>query len=249
MPEGPSILILKEAVAAFKGRKVTDAAGYAKGIDYDRFAGEQVVDFKSWGKHFLICFHGVTVRIHFGLFGSYRINERAKVNAKFSLQFAEGELNFYVCQVKVIEGDLDAVYDWSADIMNTHWSPAKALKKLKAKPAMLLCDALLDQNIFSGSGNIIKNEALFRAKLHPENTVEHVPEARLKALIRETSRYSFDFLHWRQEGVLNKHLEAYKQETCPRDNHAITRKDTGKGRRTSYFCPHCQKLYRAAAAG
>ena len=31
----------------------------------------------------------------------------------------------------------------------------------------MVCDALLDQTVFAGVGNIIKNEVLFRTGVHP----------------------------------------------------------------------------------
>ncbi len=77
MPEGPSNVILKELVQSFKGKKVLEVDGNSK-QDIQRIAGKKVIDFKSWGKHFLICFKNFSVRIHFILFGSYRINERKK---------------------------------------------------------------------------------------------------------------------------------------------------------------------------
>ena len=51
--EGPSLVILKEPVKEFKGKKITRAPGYAD-IDYTRIEGQMVKDFKTWGKHFLI---------------------------------------------------------------------------------------------------------------------------------------------------------------------------------------------------
>ena len=75
MPEGPSIVILKEAVKEFAGQKVTAITGNSK-IDQERILHEQVIEFKSWGKHFLICFDGFTLRVHFLLFGSYLVNEQ-----------------------------------------------------------------------------------------------------------------------------------------------------------------------------
>ncbi|HYC29271.1 MAG TPA: DNA-formamidopyrimidine glycosylase family protein, partial [Chitinophagaceae bacterium] len=146
MPEGPSIVILKEAVQAFKGKKIILASGNTK-IEKERMNGQKIIDFKSWGKHFLICFKGFTLRVHFMLFGSYRINERKITPPRLTLEFAEGELNFYACSVKFIDEPLDEVYDWSADVMSDSWDPKKAKKKLNAEPAMLACDALLDQNI------------------------------------------------------------------------------------------------------
>ena len=55
--------------------------------------------------------------------------------------------------------------------MNDKWSAAKAKKKLKEQPHTMICDALLDQHIFAGVGNIIKNEVCYRIKIHPESSI------------------------------------------------------------------------------
>ncbi len=65
MPEGPSILILKEAVRVFAGHNVLSSKGSTNKVDFARLNAAKVLSFKSWGKHFLICFKHFTVRIHF----------------------------------------------------------------------------------------------------------------------------------------------------------------------------------------
>ena len=242
MPEGPSIVILKELVQEFKGKTVIAASGNTK-IEKERMNGKKVTDFKSWGKHFLICFKGFSVRIHLMLFGSYRINERKVSPARLSLQFANGELNFYACAVKFIDEPLDDVYDWSADVMNDDWDPKKAKKKLKAAPDMLACDALLDQNIFAGSGNIIKNEVLFRIFVHPASRIGALPTKQLNLLIKEARNYSFDFYEWKQQYVLKKHWLAHTKKTCPRCKILLVKKYMGKTNRRTFFCNNCQVLY------
>jgi endonuclease-8 len=243
MPEGPSIVILKEAVQAFKKKKIIAVSGNSRKVDIQKMNGRVIIDFKSWGKHFLICFKTFTVRIHFMLFGSYRINEAKPVPPRLSLQFKKGELNFYACSVKMIEEDLDDIYDWSADVMNPLWDPKKARNKLKDKKGLLACDALLDQSIFAGVGNIIKNEVLFRIKVHPESDVTKLPPAKLNALIKEASAYSFDFLEWKKDFVLKKHWLAHTKKICPRDHIPFIKKHLGKTHRRSFFCTRCQRLY------
>ena len=243
MPEGPSILILKDKLLPFKGKKVIEANGYAKGFDADILIGKTLKDIKTWGKHTLLCFPKFTVRVHMMLFGSYRINEHTNKNASLHLGFKDGEINFYITSIKLIEQPLDEVYDWSADIMSKAWDNDKTLAKLKAKPKMMICDALLDQKIFSGSGNIIKNEALFRASLHPQSIIGEIPDKKLLELIKETIDFSFEFLKWRKVGQLTKHLEAYEKDTCPRNHIPFQKKDTGKTKRHSYFCEKCQELF------
>jgi len=242
MPEGPSIVILKEAVHAFKGRKVIKATGNAK-IDMAIMNRQKIVDFKTWGQHFLICFKGFTIRIHLMMFGSYGINEKKDRAPRLSLTFEKGEINFYTCSVQVIDEPLDEVYDWSADIMNNAWDAKAARKKLKDKPGMLVCDALLDQHIFSGSGNIIKNEVLFRIKVHPLIKLGDLPPRKLTELVNETHNYAFDFLKWKKAFVLSKHWLAYTKKVCPRDKTPLEKKYLGKGKRRTFYCTTCQVIY------
>src|SRR5438105_1519605 len=120
MPEGPSIILLREEVQGFVGKKILSVRGNTK-IEKERMAGQKVLTFKSWGKHFLICFKTFTLRVHFLLFGSYRINEERELPARLSLEFANGTLNLYNCSIKYIDENLDEVYDWSSDIMSDEW--------------------------------------------------------------------------------------------------------------------------------
>jgi endonuclease-8 len=243
MPEGPSIVILKDAAAPFVGKKIIAASGNAK-IDMAPLQGKKVIAFKSWGKHFLVCLPGLTLRIHFLLFGSYSINEQTKPKPRLALTFAKGALYFYTCSVRLLEGDPDEIYDWRGDVMNDHWDAALARKKLKALPDMLVCDALLDQNIFAGVGNIIKNEVLYRIGVHPESRVGKLPPRKLTQLIREARNYSFDFLEWKKAFVLRKHWLVHTKKTCP-DGTAVTKvPKMGKTGRRSFYCVSCQVLYK-----
>ena len=243
MPEGPSIVILKEEVRIFKGKKVIKVAGNTK-IEKERMAGLKIIDFKSWGKHFLICFPGFACRIHFMLFGSYRVNEKKITPPRLTLQFKKGELNFYACSVKIIDEPLDSVYEWTGDVMNENWDPKKAKQKLKALPETLVCDALLDQHIFAGVGNIIKNEVLYRIKIHPESRIGNLPVKQLNLLIKEARNYSFDFYKWKKKYVLKKHWLAHTKRICTRCNLPIIKKYLGKTHRRSFYCSNCQMLYK-----
>ncbi|MDO9405390.1 MAG: DNA-formamidopyrimidine glycosylase family protein [Polaromonas sp.] len=244
MPEGPSILILKESAAGFAGRKILRVEGNA-GVDLTRLKGQRIVSLRTWGKHFLIELAEFSVRIHLLMFGSYRINERKEdAQIRLGLGFAKGEeLNFYTCSVKYIEGPLDASYDWGADVLSPAWDAVAARKKLRAMPDALVCDALLDQTLFSGVGNIIKNEVLFRIRVHPLSTVGALPAERLRALVTQARQYSFDFLEWKKAGVLKKHWLAHTRRICPRCDIPFLKAHLGKTARRSFFCENCQLRY------
>ncbi|MEJ1239779.1 DNA-formamidopyrimidine glycosylase family protein [Chryseolinea sp. T2] len=245
MPEGPSIILAKEDIRYLAGNTVRKAVSSSTLTDTDELRGTQLKSVRSWGKHLLLKFNKITLRIHFLMFGSYSVGHpKAGRKAKLSITFNDGDsLHFYACSIRKIEGSLSGVYDWSADVMNRNWDPGKAIRKLKLQKESLICDALLDQNIFSGVGNIIKNEVLFRMRVHPLNKVGNIPSRQLKAIVDDAREYSFLFLKWKRAFVLKKHWEAHTKKKCPRDGHPIKKLYAGIRKRRSFFCDECQELF------
>jgi endonuclease-8 len=127
--------------------------------------------------------------------------------------------------------------------MSDKWNKKNAKAKLKAIPDKLICDALLEQDIFAEVGNIIKNEILYRVRVHPEPIVGKIPTAKINKLIDETRIYSFQFLDWEKKYELKKHWLAYAKKLCLRCNYPIIRKQTGVKKRRSFICANCQILY------
>jgi len=243
MPEGPSIVILKESVSEFTGRKIIQVNGNSKsGID--KLQNKKIISFRSWGKHFLICFPRFYVRIHLMLFGSYRINEeKENASPRLGIHLTNGYFNFYNCSIKIVDGDVDDDYDWRTDVMSSHWDSKLAMKKINETPDRMICDVLMDQSIFSGVGNIIKNEVLFRMRVHPESFVSAIPQLKLKAIVRDARKYCFLFYEWKKLFVLRKHWKIYRSKSCPRCHIKPLIKATGLGKRKSFICTNCQLLY------
>lgn len=244
--EGPSLVLLKEDLQPFRAKKIKKASGSAR-IDHGALSGRKIKDFRSWGKHFLIVFDDFTIRIHFLMFGSYRVNERKDAIPRLLLEFDDGqEIGFYTTAVTTLEGDLDEIYDWSIDVMSDSWDPAKARRKLKKLPDLNVGDALLEQSIFSGVGNIIKNEVLFRIKVHPQSVVGALPPRKLTELINQARIYSFDFYEWKKVFQLKKHWLIHTKRNCPRCKIPALKEYTGVKKRRSFFCTNCQVLYASA---
>jgi endonuclease-8 len=242
MPEGPSIVILREQTRAFVGKIIRNAEGNSR-LDKTPLIGQRIVSIRSFGKQFLIELPNLTIRIHLMMFGSYRVNERSDRPPRLRLTFARGEINFYACSVRYIEGDLDALYDWRTDVMSDAWDPRLAAKRLRQSADTLVCDALLDQDIFAGVGNIIKNEVLFRIRVHPLSTVGGLSARKLREMVKEARVYSFQFLEWKKEFTLRKHWLAHNKSICPRDHVKFTRAYLGVRHRRSFFCELCQRKY------
>jgi endonuclease-8 len=126
--------------------------------------------------------------------------------------------------------------------MAEEWDPKKALKKIRSHSDSLICDILLDQQIFSGVGNIIKNEVLYRVGIQPQSKIHAIPLSKLKLIITEARQYSFDFLEWKKAFTLKKHWLVNTRKICPL-GHPLKKEYLGKTKRRTFYCLICQKLY------
>lgn len=251
MPEGPSIVIMKEACLKFQGMEILAAHGNAK-IDFGKLIGKTVQDFRVWGKQtFIVLEKDLAVRIHLLMFGSYSVDEQTKPDRslRLCLEFENGKLYFYTCSVRIFEENLDSAFDFKADVLSDDFDPRRARKKLKSRPEMMVCDALLEQEIFSGVGNIIKNEVLYRIRVHPETSIGALPPRKLTELIAEARNYSFDFLKWKKEFTLKKHWLVHTKKTCPNCKTALIKKHCGHTKRRTFYCDSCQKFYQPKNSG
>jgi endonuclease-8 len=241
--EGPSIVIAKEEFKPFLGRAPSRASGTAK---LPSLRGKKLLKTRSWGKHFLLQFEGINLRVHFLMFGSYRINNpRENRIPKLELKFGKDTIYFYSCAIKPLEGKLSDLYDWSVDVMSPKWDEEHALEQLRKKPDTLVCDALMDQTIFAGVGNIIKNEVLWNLHLHPETPLGILGTRGLRYVVKEAQAYCWKFYEWKKQNVLKRNWKVMRKKTCPRCELPVIRKNTGKLDRVSWYCEGCQHVGEA----
>lgn len=246
MPEGPSLVIAKEDLLQFKGKKIISAGGTESKIDISRMTGRTLKAVLTWGKHLLLYFGSdLTLRIHFQMDGTYYVNKKQEALPQLHLVFDNNiTLDIYTSVLKYIEQPLEDLYSWQTDVMSKEWHPAYVRELISKQPAnTMVCDLLLNQDVFTGVGNIIKNEALYRARIHPESLAARLPPAKLNDLLRETIGYSYDFLHWRKMNQLSAHFLVYERDCCPVHHTLLCKEATGKTKRRSYWCHTCQLLY------
>ena len=63
MPEGPSLVIVREETTRFVGKKIVLAEGNTKAVDLDSLAGKRITSLRSWGKHFIIEMKGANQQL------------------------------------------------------------------------------------------------------------------------------------------------------------------------------------------
>ena len=241
MPEGPSILHLKSQLTSFIGKKVTKAGGYGP-MDTKWINGKKLLDIRTWGKHLLFVFENGSVKVHLGLFGDVLVNERKKVNRSFFLEFSKGEINGYVVRAQKLTVPLDEIYDWRVDILSNEFDPAYVKTLLKKQKDKSIDDVLMDQEIFSGVGNIIRNEALYRAGIHPLSVTGKIPAAKITKLVKEVVNYARLFYEELETKGKKLPFAVYQQQFAA-DGSEVIMKVLPKSKRKIFYSEHKQTMY------
>ncbi len=132
---------------------------------------------------------------------------------------------------------------------------AEAVRRLRARlPASdFIADALLDQEVAAGIGNVYKSEVLHRHGVWPFTSVAELDDAMLVALFATASR-----LLWRNsrrsaprrtttaptaadvQRVDNTFVYHRYRAPCRRCGTPIERSYEGRYGRSTYWCPRCQ---------
>jgi endonuclease-8 len=243
--EGPEVRIAAEDIAGFRGRLIRKACGNAK-IDMGQIEGKTIKDIFSRGKQLLLDLGEFHIRVHFMMFGSYRVNEeRGDWKPRLALDLENGKVRFYNCSVRLVDGRLkEPAYDPEIDITGNLWNPRRVLSLVAGRGSEEICDVLMDQEIFAGVGNMIKNEALYLARVHPLSRTSAIPQAKMEELLGHTRAFSMKLLGAERRGQgIRGIFDVYRLRKCGSCGGKISMKKTGRRNRLSFFCPICQILY------
>ena len=99
-------------------------------------------------------------------------------------------------------------------------------------------DALLDQRLVAGIGNLWKAESLWHARVSPWRRLAEVTDAELHATLEAAHR----LMRGRLDGAPGS-AQAYRRKgrPCPRCATAIKSWPQGDDARMAYWCPECQR--------
>jgi len=240
--EGPSLLILKEELSRFKGKKITGISGNSK-QPIEELKGKTLKKIETWGKTIFLVFSGnIITKTHFMLFGSYRIDDPKEERfPRVQFEFPDGIVYFYACAFSMDAKSALEELDHRVDVLSDEWDEVHVAKLLKDKGDPYLCDLFLDQTLFAGSGNIVKNEVLFNIRRHPLTKLSDIDLKDRKKLVHAIRIYCENFYEWKKKFELRKHWQVYKRIKCKVCERKLKREKMGKGRRSTFYCPYCQR--------
>jgi endonuclease-8 len=91
-----------------------------------------------------------------------------------------------VVELVPTEREHEVVGHLGPDVLGPDWDPGEAVRRLAAEPARPVGEALLDQRVMAGPGNVYRSEICFLRGLAPSATVAEAGD--LRAVVDLTKR-------------------------------------------------------------
>ena len=274
MPEGDTIFRAARTLhRALAGHRVTQFESVFPRLtrvhDDHPITGRTVERVESRGKHLLMHFSGdLILRTHMLMTGSwhlYRPGERWQrprgdmrvliatasfVAVAFSIQVAELETAQSLARVRVLRS-------LGPDLLSDAFDPADALTRLRAQDTRPIGEALLNQRVMAGIGNVFKSETLFVSGVNPFVPVASLTDDRLRSVIataRKLLRVNISptagsgiitYKGLRRTTGRAKESEGLwvysrRDEPCRKCGTPISYLKSGPDARSTYWCPRCQ---------
>jgi endonuclease VIII len=251
MAEGDTVLrAARRLDAALRGETVGASApnprGRAAGIE--RLDGRRLERVGSHGKNLLLHFGDLVLHSHLGMNGSwhvYPLGERWRKprhsawavlagGAREAVQFGGPTLRLLRADHLHRDPQLARL---GPDILAPELDVEAVIGAMRrADPARSLGDALLDQSLLAGIGNIFKSEACFAARLDPWRPLADLTGEELADVL-------FAARELMQEAVSSgrhAHTVYRARRPCPACGGRIASRGQGDANRTTYWCPSCQ---------
>ncbi|TNY34820.1 DNA-formamidopyrimidine glycosylase family protein [Thermomonospora catenispora] len=256
MPEGDTVWLtahrLDEALA---GRPLTVSDFRVPALATTDLRGRVVREVRARGKHLLIRVDGaLTVHTHLRMDGVWRIRRAGPPLRDHRIRLALGNARWLalgyalgVVELLRTEEEDSAVGRLGPDLLGPDWDPAEAVHRLLRRPERAIGEALLDQSLLAGIGNVYKSELCFLRGVHPWRPVGETAD--LPGLV--------DLAHRLLEANKRRHGHITTGDLRPGRRHwvygragrpcrrcgaliehALQGPETGE--RLTFWCPRCQ---------
>jgi endonuclease-8 len=250
--EGDTILRLaRRFEATLLGKEVAAQAPNPRGraAAIDRLDGHTLETVWAHGKHLLLGFGELSLHSHLGMSGGWHFYRpgarwrRPRTSAWAVLagggweavQFGGPTLRVATTSRLRRDPQLTRL---GPDILAEGFDAAAMAAAMRANPTRGLGDALLDQHLVAGIGNIFKSEACFAARVDPWRAVGEVSDEELVALLDAARELMLAAVE--SGGRHSFRVYKRRQGACPVCRGPISLRGQGDANRTTYWCPRCQ---------
>ncbi len=281
MPEGPEVEIVKRGLLAIKNQQISQiiVSNHPKyNLIQDRLSHiSRVLDIHRIGKFLIWEFDSNVFAInHLGMTGIWSIqNTKEESNLQelvlkkhFKLGFHCDSGDFFMFEDIRTFGRFEIYNDdprkfhptlvnMGPDILDKNFSNVEFSKRLKGKGSRgrsaEIGNALLNQSIIAGCGNIYKSESLFLSNIDPRRKVNTLSDTEMNKLgesLQIVAKKALeaggstirDFVTVDgYDGLMQNEFKIYGKENEPCPNCQSTIIKIKQGGRSTYLCAKCQK--------
>jgi endonuclease-8 len=238
-------------------------------IDDDHpLANRTIESVSASGKHLLMQFSGdLVLRTHMRMNGSwhiYRPGERwQRPRRDMRVLVATTRFEAVGFNIPVAEfldaramGRQEDLRKMGPDLLGTEFDETEALKRFRERGASSIADALINQRVIAGAGNVYKSETLFLCRIDPFASVSDLTDAQLREVFATARKLLTVNVTDPRGGIVT--YRGYRRTTrranpaeglyvygrarkpCRRCGSPIRVRAHGPNARLTYWCPKCQ---------
>jgi len=259
VPEGDTLhRVAIQISSQICGKQILAARANAELTRAPELAGHRLQSAEARGKHLLLTVdNGITVHSHLGMTGSWHIYPRGErwrkppQRAALALRFDSHDL---VCfSPKLIKLETGAEIRRNSmlnrlgpDLLADSFDEVAALMRLRRRSQLPVGEALMNQQLVAGIGNVYKSEILFMNRLNPFRPVADLDDAILLKCLHSSRRYmrrNLEGLRRKFRGTTHgDRLWVYRRRGlgCLECATPIEMRRQGEAARSTYYCPTCQ---------
>jgi len=268
MPEGDTIFraarTLRAALADREVTAVSTTVPQVRALGVERLVGQTVAAVESRGKHLLVWFAPSDLALHThlrmsGSWHTYRPGERWRKPRHLARFVVEVPDRVAVCFAAPVVELLTrsqverhpALAELGPDALADDVDLTEARRRLDARADVAVAEALLDQRVLAGVGNVFKSEVCFLERVDPWTPVGDLDGAVRDALLATAVRLLRANVAPAQVrrvtaerplggGGDRLNVYARARRPCPRCGTPISVARQGAQARLTYWCRRCQ---------
>jgi len=204
-----------------------------------RLDGRRLLGVEAAGKNLLLRFEdGIVLRSHLRMSGRWQVHARgSKLVGRPWVVLRGAEREGVLWNGPVLELDDRAVRRLGPDILAQPPDLEAMIANLRRDHRRAIGDALLDQRLVAGIGNLWKAEALWEAGVSPWQPAVEVSDEELRAVLQAAHELMTTSVETRRERRLVYNRAG---RGCRRCGTPIEARGQGEANRTAYWCPSCQ---------
>jgi endonuclease VIII len=242
MPEGDALARAARRLQVLVGEQVEVETPHPRAAVkrlVERLDGRRLLAVEAAGKNLLLRFEdGVVLRSHLRMSGRWQVRARgSKLVGRPWLVLRGAEREAVLWNGPVLELDDRAVRRLGPDILAQPPDLDAMLANLRRDPWRVVGDALLDQRLVAGIGNVWKAEALWQARVSPWRPVAEAFDDELRAVLQSAHELMTASV---ETGRGRRFVYNRAGRGCRRCGTPIEARGQGDENRTAYWCPACQ---------